>query len=87
MLKVELVTEFVRVCVCVCVWLCLMVNENLKRKKERIECTEKKEKENMIYKEESRIFNGYAGLNQKKKKRERKSKCMKHQGPKLCLIF
>ena len=87
MLKVELVTEFVRVCVCVCVWLCLIVNENLKRKKERIECTEKKEKENRIYKEESRIFNGYAGLNQKKKKRERKSKYMKHQGPKLCLIF
>lgn len=79
MLKVELVTEFV----CVCVWLCLMVNENLKRKKERIECTKKKR----IYKEESRIFNGYAGLNQKKKKRERKSKYMKHQGPKLCLIF
>ena len=84
MLKVELVTEFVCVCVCVVV---LIVNENLKRKKERIECTEKKEKENRIYKEESRIFNGYAGLNQKKKKRERKSKCMKHQGPKLCLIF
>ena len=80
MLKVELVTEFVCVCVCVVV---LIVNENLKRKKERIECTKKKR----IYKEESRIFNGYAGLNQKKKKRERKSKCMKHQGPKLCLIF
>ena len=39
MLKVELVTEFVCVCVCVVV---LIVNENLKRKKERIECTKKK---------------------------------------------